>query len=620
MLGQLLDAPLHVWPHILADLVTWLAYTSIPVMILIALRRQRSQIPHPFLWVMFSLFILTCGITHLLDVIVYWWPAYRLLGLFKVLTALISAATAIALLPMLPRLFHLKTPKEVDEAIQGTANRLEEARQKELSEREFITQTVVEASGVGYWDWRPMAEACFYSASFKAMFGYSDDEWPNDTKFWERVIVAEDVPVIEQALAAHFGSHGERPFDVRVRYRHKAGHVVHVISRGKVIQWGEGDEAVRMVGCHINVTPLVEVEQQLRNRNEQLELVAQGISPGIWDWNREEGKDWWSPRFYELLGYADRECGCGSEVFLHQLLHPDDLERTKAALQAHFYEQAPYKLDIRMRCKDGKYRWFETSGQAKCDESGEPVRMVGSLIDINARKQLERRNEESIAILSGQNDRLLNFAHIVSHNLRSNTGNMMALLEMYAIEDEDTRQQIMEHFSKSAKQLFETVDHLSEVVKIQTDINRKRVLLQFDEIMDKVLSSLRGELEAAQAHVEMDFSAAPQINYVPSYLESICLNLTSNALKYRDPGRILHLVIRTRMEEGCTVLEFEDNGRGLDLARYGKKLFGLYKTFHNNADARGVGLFLVKNQVQALGGSISVASTPGKGSKFTITF
>jgi signal transduction histidine kinase len=122
------------------------------------------------------------------------------------------------------------------------------------------------------------------------------------------------------------------------------------------------------------------------------------------------------------------------------------------------------------------------------------------------------------------------------------------------------------------------------------------------------------------ADITYDFNHAPRIFYPKTYLESILQNLLSNAVKYRATNRHLRLHISSAIVNEKTELRVSDNGLGIDLERFGEKLFGLHKTFHDNKEARGVGLFLTKTQVEAMGGSITVESEVDKGTTFTITF
>jgi signal transduction histidine kinase len=115
-------------------------------------------------------------------------------------------------------------------------------------------------------------------------------------------------------------------------------------------------------------------------------------------------------------------------------------------------------------------------------------------------------------------------------------------------------------------------------------------------------------------------NVAPEvfINYNPAFLENILQNFLSNALKYSHPDRQPLVMIDYFYEEGKAILQFKDNGLGIDLNKHGKKLFGMYQTFHRNADAKGLGLFISKSQIEAMGGDIEVISEIDQGSRFKI--
>ncbi|MEI8075902.1 MAG: ATP-binding protein, partial [Bacteroidota bacterium] len=136
----------------------------------------------------------------------------------------------------------------------------------------------------------------------------------------------------------------------------------------------------------------------------------------------------------------------------------------------------------------------------------------------------------------------------------------------------------------------------------------------------QTISVLNEEISAKNAIVENLVPQNISINYNPAYLESILLNFLTNAIKYASPERQPSIQFKTNTKQHSTELSISDNGLGIDLEKYHDKIFGMYKTFHGNKDARGIGLFISKNQVDAMGGTIKVSSELNKGTTFTITF
>ena len=160
-----------------------------------------------------------------------------------------------------------------------------------------------------------------------------------------------------------------------------------------------------------------------------------------------------------------------------------------------------------------------------------------------------------------------------------------------------------------------------DALKIQNQSNRKSERVVFKTVFDKTKDLLSGQILENNVSLDFNFDEAPEIMYDPAYMDSIFLNLISNAIKYRSDERDSYVKVWTKRDlDGFIELHVEDNGLGINLKRHGNKIFSLHKTFHRNKDARGVGLYLTKTQVEALGGEIGVQSQIDKGSKFVIKF
>ncbi len=317
-----------------------------------------------------------------------------------------------------------------------------------------------------------------------------------------------------------------------------------------------------------------------------------------------------SNAFTTVLGYSNQE-GINNSFFY--FIHPED---TALAVQ-HFEllnaDPAPGSFQIQMKGKDGATRHFLWSHTR--DRKSGNVYAAG--YDITEIKEAEQVRELAKR-LTHQNEQLASFAHIVSHNLRSHVGNLTSLLQLHKDADPAERGMLLGMIEKVTHHLSGTLNDLIESLRIKEDVSKERHEIYFDQVLMKTKEILSSAILESTASITHRFDAE-SIPYPSVYLESIFLNLLSNAIKYRSDERPLHVHIETSLANGQVTLKVSDNGLGIDMDRHGDKLFGFYKTFHPNKDAKGLGLFITRTQIEALGGTILVKSEVDKGSTFIVT-
>ena len=271
--------------------------------------------------------------------------------------------------------------------------------------------------------------------------------------------------------------------------------------------------------------------------------------------------------------------------------------------------------------KDGTITSFLTSKIPLKAADGKITGLVGISLDISDLKKKEEELKNLIDVTSHQNKKLVNFAHIVSHNLRSHTANFSMLLEFLVSEkDEEEKQNLVNMLVKASDHLLETLNNLNEVVVINSNVNLKKKNIFLNKEIKSVEKNLGVFFKNNKAKIINTIEDDVKINIIPAYLDSMLMNLFTNAIMYKSPDRDPIITLSSSRENGYTILSIKDNGLGLDLKKYGDKLFGMYKTFHDNADAKGIGLFLTKNHIEAMGGKITTTSEVGKGTTFNLYF
>jgi PAS domain S-box-containing protein len=252
------------------------------------------------------------------------------------------------------------------------------------------------------------------------------------------------------------------------------------------------------------------------------------------------------------------------------------------------------------------------------DEQLIGVSLVG--VEVTDRKMNEEKLGKVNQELVQQNQRLNQYSYIISHNLRGPIVTLLGLVNLFEENKEDLfREEVISHIKTSALHLDNIIKDLN-IVLSQTgkDLNKGDVNLE--EELQMVKDLLKGQIEGANALISVDFSKVNKIYSVKSFLQSILLNLMSNALKYKRKDIPLEISIHSEITKGHIGLIFSDNGMGIDLEKNKDKIFGIYKRFHPQIEGKGLGLHLVKTQVDLLGGSIEIESVVDKGTTFKLSF
>ena len=270
---------------------------------------------------------------------------------------------------------------------------------------------------------------------------------------------------------------------------------------------------------------------------------------------------------------------------------------------------------------NGENHWYYVKFSPVFNKNQLVDGFIMSMENITERKKNEIALNKSLELVTEQNKRLLNFSYIVSHNLRSHASNMISILNFLEKENSDhEKASLMVHLKKVSHLLNETLFNLNEVVSIQKNLNTTIEKLNLFEYINQTIAILNKEISAKNAIVENHVPSNINISFNPAYLESVLLNFLTNAIKYSSPVRQPLIQFKTKINENSIDLMISDNGLGIDLKKYHDRIFGMYKTFHGNKDARGIGLFISKNQIDAMGCKVEVISEPNNGSTFKITF
>ncbi|SDF21527.1 PAS fold-containing protein [Mucilaginibacter pineti] len=471
---------------------------------------------------------------------------------------------------------------------------------------------IIDNINAGIWEYNINTKETKWSSGFYNVLGYmfGDIECSNHV-FFEHLLYHQDKPTFLSALNNN-------------QYNPSNSVQIRLLTKTAGYQWFEStikrynDESGQVIyGSIISIHQYKQAELQAAH-NDRVYSEAISIAKfGSWELDARNMDLWLSKQLYDIFELQNQVKLSLDEAI--SFFEPNYRATIQGAVNNAITYCQPYELELKLRTAKNNLIWVRVKGIPIIDDFGKCVTVRGILQDIDHSKRKTLTLESSLNLLTDQNRRLQNFAYIVSHNLRSHTGNLQFMVSLHEqTETPEERTEIFGHIKSISDSLNATIEHLNEIVKIQTEITNERKLIDIEKLFNNIQLALKSNIEALNAHIEHDFSKCQHINYIPAYMESILQNLLTNSLKYAHPDRSPEIKCYTLKERNHIYMIFEDNGIGIDLERYGDKIFGMYKTFHQNPDAKGIGLFITRNQIEALGGTIKVESTVNIGTKFTI--
>lgn len=382
--------------------------------------------------------------------------------------------------------------------------------------------------------------------------------------------------------------------------------------------WETTEKPTSHIAFIKDITKRKEAESLIKKSQARFKSLIDTIDGIVWEYDLETMTSTFiSKKVESILGYSVEDYS-ESPSFWEDHIHPEDREFALALSAKENKNYINHDYEYRMIKKNGKVIWIRDIMNFVF-ENGKPVISRGIMIDITTMKEAENDLNNSLQLVTEQNKRLLNFSYIVSHNLRSHTSNIESIISLIeSAESEDERNEMMHLLKSVSNSLDETMKHLNEVVNINTNINLVTKPLNLSKYINKAREILSEQIVLNEASFIINVPDDAVIHYNSAYLESILYNLISNAIRYKHPQRKPIVTLKLYTENDKDVIEVSDNGIGIDLARNADKIFGMYKTFSNHSDARGIGLFITKNQIDAMGGVIKVDSELNVGSTFKI--
>jgi PAS domain S-box-containing protein len=450
------------------------------------------------------------------------------------------------------------------------------------------------------------------SISIKAekLFGWNLREYSSDDLNIYSLVHYEDWDWLSSVLKQLIIGESERNV-IYIRNCTKQGEILWCEWFISVMK--HGDEVTFMTLIQ-DITNSKIFEKKLFESDASLK-EAQGIAHiGSWEIDLQNKAALWSDELYNIFELHDKPTP-SPELFSY-FIHPEDLTYCKDL----FEKIEDNEIDYRLLLDNGAVKYVFNKWRFEFNDQNQPVRLYGILQDITERKLAEMERINLVNDLIDRNTELEQFAYIISHNLRSPIANIIGAsnaLEDPELTDED-KEILNKGINVSVRKLDAVVVDLNHILQVKGAMTDFKELVNFTEMVKDIEVSIANLIFESDIEIKYDFDEINEIFTLKPYLYSVFFNLISNSVKYRKQQSHCLIEIKSRMANNTIELIFTDNGMGIDLMKQGDHVFGLYKRFHRNIEGKGMGLFMVKTQVRTLGGKISIQSTVGQGTEFTI--
>ena len=365
-------------------------------------------------------------------------------------------------------------------------------------------------------------------------------------------------------------------------------------------------------------------ETALKEREAHLSIATKIAKLAYWEIDLRRDIATFNDEFYAILKTSAEEMGgytLNLQSYLQRFLHPDD----RAAITDHMTRAAGlndphhiHQLEHRFYYASGGVGYMLASFYFIRDNDGIPVKAIGASQDITERKEVERSLQRLLQTTTEQNNRLKEFSYITSHNIRSSVVNLLGLTNI--ILEEPFNQDHIGMLRLNTQKLDTTIRNINELINFENEaesmVKEKCLVI---EVVQRVLALNNQSIREKGVHVSIDIPEGLTVMAVPAYIDSVLHNLTTNALKYGITGLAKRIEIAAWSTGAAVFISVRDYGLGIDLEKNREKLFKLGSRLHRiSNDSQGLGLFMTRRQVEAMGGAIEVESKVNAGATFKV--
>lgn len=487
--------------------------------------------------------------------------------------------------------------------------------QKRIRENETRYKSIIQLTQTGAWEFHASSEYLWCSEEYFTMLGYESSEFqidgsPNLRDVWQMLMHPDDVLEASRKFSEYLSGNRKDMYENYFRMKHKNGSDIWIWSRGKAMKDDTGNPTDLIIGTHIDITAIKEAQATIEKSELYHRSLLKALPDLIFVMDRNGNfLDYKTSNEDYLILDPNHFLQKNISNLLPQEIANKQINAIKKCFENNEAVSYDYSLPVL-----GKETFFNavtvTFGSDKVLVAIRNI--TGFQNNLSKIKQLLSTEEKL-------NKTLRSFTHIVSHNLRVHIANMLGILMFLEKENPDLYEnQYVQMIKSAADNLDETVYDLNEALSFRNKISDQVEKLSLTELFNETILEFKEEITNSNINLSLEISDDLHLVSSPHMLKRIISNLVANAIQFRSKERDSIVSVFAKEKDKAIIIQVEDNGIGIDLSRNRDRIFDMYKKFHEGYQTKGLGLFIVKNLVEALGGTIEVESEVNKGSIFTI--
>lgn len=498
--------------------------------------------------------------------------------------------------------------------------RLQNERQKNLDwviANQILLKEAEKLAHLGSWSADPVSNEIKWSDEAFRIYGYELGEVIPSIEFFLKYVHPEDVHFVKQILDHALEYHDSKKFDFRIIDRNG---ITKYISSEIVIKRNLNGEPIYLAGFNQDITDIRVAEESLKKSEANLRTVFENSDTGYILLDTD----------MNLIAYNNLALQWGirdlkatlKEGVNYISLMKEDRKKIVSDTINDVLKGCKADFDISYPQAVGPTRWYNVRMNRIQNKEDMNLGVCILVSDNTERKNAELERDKMTADLSRRNKDLEQFSYIISHDLRAPVAVILGITDLATKTELDKSEiaKIMSALYKSTDRLDGIIKDLNQILQLNQTLKEQKTLISFSKLVTDIKESIGDTIEKEKVTILTDFTELDTLFSLKSYLYSIFYNFISNSIKYRRCDVPCSIEIRSKKLVDGIKLTFKDNGLGIDLEKAGSKLFGLYNRFHPEIEGKGMGLFMVKSQIEMLHGKINVKSEVGKGTEFSIEF